>query len=412
MKRRQTAGLVLRIVLPVLLLAAVLLPAWYSNKLYAYFPFFMILFLLLLCAVSAFVMRKHVRFSSGSQSQDCIRGEKVPMTLHVQNASFLICPKATAEMFISSGGMGKDVVRETQFTLAAGSTSRFNFNVRMDHLGVYRAGLQSMTVSDPLGLLRLPVPGRKELSVTVMPREITDHDITLNSAMLTDSHDQRKSTAGDGYDYSGIREYVPGDSMKRIHWKISAHSTSYMTKVTEISKREDMTVILDTTPPEVDGETLAFLFDALVEYALYFMRQARKLNVDHRLLYIAKSGEIRRLLIKGDDEVRELIRQVATPKVKRTEGFPDGIQLLQAERRIAGGSANVILCTAKIDSRLLRELASVRQQKRSPMLCYIMPHETDREGRRKAAAQLRLLDDMSIRYRIVLAEGPDQEVAS
>ena len=58
-----------------------------------------------------------------------------------------------------------------------------------------------------------------------------------------------------------------------------------------------------------------------------------------------------------------------------------------------------------IPQELLRELVSVKQQRRSPTLCYILPHGTDRAGREAAMRPLRLLDEYGIGYLAVLADG-------
>ena len=68
-----------------------------------------------------------------------------------------------------------------------------------------------------------------------------------------------------GTDYVGVREYELGDSTKQIHWKLSAHSINYMTKLSESSKQSDFAVVLDTAANEADREELMTIYDTLVE---------------------------------------------------------------------------------------------------------------------------------------------------
>ena len=221
-----------------------LVPARYSNEVYAYLPFFALLCLLLLSLAGTLLLRRGVRVTSESQDMECRRGESLPMAVQVRNDGPLSCPQARAWLYVSNLFREEDTVTPASFTLAGRSVSDFSFDIKMTHVGEYRAGLRDMEVYDFLGLFRLPVPGRRDLRVTVLPREVLPRELELSDKMLTESHDQHKSMVSDGFDYSGVREYAMGDSMKRIHWKLSAHSLDYMTKITETSLRNDLPVLL------------------------------------------------------------------------------------------------------------------------------------------------------------------------
>ena len=383
-----------------------LVPARYSNEVYAYLPFFALLCLLLLSLAGTLLLRRGVRVTSESQDMECRRGESLPMAVQVRNDGPLSCPQARAWLYVSNLFREEDTVTPASFTLAGRSVSDFSFDIKMTHVGEYRAGLRDMEVYGFLGLFRLPVPGRRDLRVTVLPREVLPRELELSDKMLTESHDQHKSMVSDGFDYSGVREYAMGDSMKRIHWKLSAHSLDYMTKITETSRRNDLTVLLDISAPAgTDGETLACLYDALVETALSFTRQAAGLDTEYSLIFPDRRGELCRTVPKGREDERELLHRLATFQDLQGAGALDGAQMIQAERKTAGGSSNLIVCTALVTEELLRELVSVKQQRRSPTLCYILPHGTDRAGREAAMRPLRLLDEYGIGYLAVLADG-------
>ena len=54
----------------------------------------------------------------------------------------------------------------------------------------------------------------------VLPK-IHEEEEALSAESLTDSPDASSFMENDGFDYTGVREYAMGDSMKKIHWKLS-----------------------------------------------------------------------------------------------------------------------------------------------------------------------------------------------
>jgi uncharacterized protein (DUF58 family) len=102
--------------------------------------------------------------------------------------------------------------------------------------------------------------------VTVLPRLFLN-EVKLEDKLLTESKAFLNSTQNDGYDYTGVREYAFGDSMKRIHWKLSAHSSEYMTKITETCRKSDMTVVIDFAAPKLRRDMVPGIYDCLVETA-------------------------------------------------------------------------------------------------------------------------------------------------
>ena len=388
-------------------LLLLLIPARYSNKVYAYFPFFTVLLLVLVSVGLTFYIKKKIRVDSDFADAECDRHTQVPMGLQIYNDSLLVCPRAIAYLYISDLIGGTDSISKNTFTMAAKSASDFAFDLRMDHIGEYKAGVRSMEIFDLLGLFRFPLGISKDLNVMVMPAEKEDLGVDLSARSMSESTDQRSTAVSDGFDYSGVREYAIGDSMKRIHWKLSAHSPNYMTKITEMSMRNDMVIIIDTNGPQTDTETLACLYDAVVETALSFAKEAVRNEADFYLMFTDKDGGAETFVPRHRAEVREMIRRMAVISPKRNPDRIDGAGLLQKEAMISGGSANVVVCTSCLTDELLSELINVRQSGRNAYLMFVLPHETDRVAREEATTPLNALNDYDITCRVLLADASE-----
>lgn len=407
MKRSATADNAIRAAGVALVLFLLLIPARYSNAVYAYFPFFTVLLLVAASVGLTIYIKKNIRVDSDFEDAECDRHAQVPMGLQIYNDSLLICPRAIAYLYISDLTGEADSITANTFTMAAKSASDFAFDLRMDHIGEYRAGVRSMEIYDFLGLFRFPLGVSKELNVMVMPAKRDDLGVDFSARSMSESTDQRSTAVSDGFDYSGVREYAIGDSMKRIHWKLSAHSPNYMTKITEMSMRNDMVIVLDVNAPQTDAETLACLYDAVVETALAFAENAHREEAEFYMLYTDKEGAADTFTPRHRADIRELIRRMAVISPKRDPHRIDGAGLLRREAMLSGGSANVVVCTSCLTEDLITELIQVRQSGRNAYLMYILPHETDRVAREEATRPLNSLNEYDITCRVLLADASE-----
>ena len=388
----------------VILLIA-LLPAGYTGTIYGYLPFLALLVFFFVSFLYLWVIRGQIRFETEAFDTVCRRGEKVSVALKIINGSFLICPKARAQLCVSDLFGGDDTVSSTTFTMGGRSNSVFSFDIEMKHIGVYTAGVKTLRIYDMTGLFCVTIPGSRDFTVAVLPRTYSLDEIELEDRLLTESRNTQRGTVSDGFDYTGVREYALGDSMKRIHWKLSAHSSGYMTKITETSYKSDMTVALDLTAPPLDRKLLADIYDCLIETGLSCVEQALAKEVEHSLVFVGRDQEIIRVAAKGELDHEKLIRLMPVICADPNTDMPDGADIIEQERRSGNRSYNIILCTAKITERLIRELITVKQQQRNPMLCYVIPPGSGSGGTAAISAPLQPLEAYGITYRIIEAEG-------
>lgn len=121
------------------------------------------------------------------------------------------------------------------------------------YCGRAEIGIESIVVEDFLGLISLPLhtdaPLYKRIKIFPDILDVSENDKLLSdirsSALFTDSKESSSapnSFAGiPGYDH---RQYIPGDPMKKVNWKLSA-------------KRDGMYVRMDETPSNLRQTVVA-----------------------------------------------------------------------------------------------------------------------------------------------------------
>lgn len=386
------------------LLLTAFLPAKYSSSPYGYLPGLLMLSLMLLSLIYFFLIKRSLRFETETTEEVCRRGETVNTVLRIGNRSVLICPKGKAYLAAMDFFGRETIASVTTFSMNGKSETEIPFHLEMDHLGVYTFGLKLLRIYDPLGIFSIAVREGKSFRVTVLPKLHPMEEIRLEERLLTEIRNISRSAVSDGFDYTGVREYALGDPMKRIHWKLSAHSSSYMTRIAESSRKNDLTVVIDFVPEQLDRSLLPYVFDCLAETALSLVEQAKNKDVEYSMLFIGRDREINRVMLKGPQDYESLIQMLPAFDMGFDTEFPDGAEILDTESHLGNRSSNIILCTSRITEELIRKLIDIRRQQRNPELYYIIPSGLNGAEAGKAPALLGALDESGIRYHFVTAE--------
>lgn len=392
-----------------LLLIILILPAVYTNSIFGYLPILTTVFLHLVSLIYLLIMRRSIHIQSDHRDIEVERGETVRVDLGIHNRSFLVCTKAKAEIYVQDY-LGEDDSRsEATFSIDARSEADFGFDVRMEHIGEYTAGIRNMYIYGLLGIVSLPIPFDSVFRVLVLPK-IHEEVESFNAESITDSPNALSFREGDGFDYTGVREYAMGDSMKKIHWKLSAHSNGYMTKLNEVGLKSDLAVILDMATDRYPTEQLLSIFDGIVETAASLLLTAEKRDIDSILLYPNRDKRVGVLHPKTQSNYAELMKKMVPITPDPQAGFLDAQEILTQEMAGAHKRANLLVVTSRVTDRLLDTLTTIRGQQRNPLLFCVMPTNTTANERKEIQSRFLGLDDAGIPYRVITAadaEGRD-----
>ncbi|MGK9147420.1 DUF58 domain-containing protein [Plantibacter flavus] len=125
-----------------------------------------------------------------------------------------------------------------------GRTARYT--VTALRRGEHQLGPLALTVSDPFGLVvrRRDVGGTHP--VIVLPEIIALPEIPALTASRDGSTRPSALHVGVGEDDIIARPYLPGDAVRRLHWRASAHHGELMVRQEEQRNDPEATVLLDT----------------------------------------------------------------------------------------------------------------------------------------------------------------------
>jgi uncharacterized protein (DUF58 family) len=139
----------------------------------------------------------------------------------------------------------------------------------VDRRGLVPSGPLLVARDDPFGLAHRTLNTGVSAVLYVRPKAIPLPDVTASLARSVDGPQSDMSTEGT-LAFDSLRDYVPGDELRHVHWRASAHADKLVVKRHVDMTRAAVTVILDTAagpdPDDLYGAA-AEAFDVAVDCA-------------------------------------------------------------------------------------------------------------------------------------------------
>jgi uncharacterized protein (DUF58 family) len=171
------------------------------------------------------------------------------------------------------------------FDLPAGGEVRVEYGVETLKRGVHSLSNVAIVAADPLGLFRfrkhLSAPG--ELVAYPVPEEVPGYH--LSGAERYGFRDIPVAAArGTGVDMDGVRQYIPGDPLRRMHWKTVARTGELHVIEFEEARSLSVVLALDTCRLGDHGKAPDSSFEYLVRTAASLAQMAIREGATVRLV--------------------------------------------------------------------------------------------------------------------------------
>ena len=168
-------------------------------------------------------------------------GETFDERLMLDNISAL--PKLWVQLADGSNLPG----HRAGFVASMGGRKRATWRARTvcRQRGHFHLGPVVATSGDPFGLFRRRVILTEQRDLLVLPRVLPISNFVLFSGGLPGRGRTSRRALQNTTNATSIRDYMPGDSLNRIHWRSSAHYNRLMVKEFDLDPALDAWIILD-----------------------------------------------------------------------------------------------------------------------------------------------------------------------
>lgn len=249
-------------------------------------------------------------------------------------------------------------------SLGRNKTYSWRVNTLCRERGRYQLGPIQLRSSDPFGLFPMQRDLTPTTNVVIYPLTFDIHQFALPVGLLPGGDALRRRTHYVTTNASGVRDYAPGDSFSRIHWRSTARRNRLIVKEFELDPLADIWIVPDMSlydhvaverPKTIalDGGDLPFwmrekefsLPQSTEEYtvtiaaslAQYFIRRDRNVG----LMGYGQSNEV----VQPDRGERQMNRILETLSVLRAEGEVPIADLLNTESQMFPRGTTVIVVT-------------------------------------------------------------------
>lgn len=220
-------------------------------------------------------------------------GDVLTETFEVSNASIL--PALWVEVVDHSDlpGYHPDWVA----SVSPGGRQTYKAEGRCQHRGVFTLGPWELRTGDPLGLFEVVHEIPQTRSVLVYPRAMHLPDLYLPRGEAPGAARVSRRTPSFTTTASTVRHYVPGDSMRRIHWKRTAHHDALMVKEFDLEPSGDLWIVLDLEESVQAGEgaesTLEYGVTLAASLATQMLAENRRVGLAAQgLLVSPQAGQV------------------------------------------------------------------------------------------------------------------------
>jgi uncharacterized protein (DUF58 family) len=164
--------------------------------------------------------------------------------------------------------------------LAPNTTARAAYRVPTERRGRYEIGPLRASVGDPFGLSSRTWRAAGLDEVIVQPRVHDVMPLPEGGGDDLDSDDRRVVGQLDvNGEFLMLREYAPGDDLRRVHWKSTARHQRLMIRQDESRRRAPVLVLLDVRAATHDRASFELAVEAVASIVTSLERDQRRVEV-------------------------------------------------------------------------------------------------------------------------------------
>jgi uncharacterized protein (DUF58 family) len=249
-------------------------------------------------------------------------------------------------------------------SLGSRQSYTWRVNTICQQRGRYQLGPIRLRTSDPFGLFPMERDLVPTTNVVIYPLTVDIHQFALPVGLLPGGDALRRRTHYVTTNAAGVRDYDPGDSFNRIHWRSTARRDRLIVKEFELDPLADIWIVPDMSvyghvtavdqplrspqPGDIPAwlrmeefrlpeSTEEYTVTIAASVAQYFLRHDRAVG----MIGYGQSNEV----VQPDRGERQLNRILETLSVLRADGDVPVQDMLHAESHLFPRGSTVIVVT-------------------------------------------------------------------
>ena len=193
----------------------------------------------------------------GTGQMRLVKGEEVLLELSWQNTVWYMALHSQMQLTVSNTFLEHTSEFTAVMPVSLHGTSILRMPVQIVELGRFSVQSDTMLLQDIMGLVTCRKKIGLSCEVYVLPdgKLAQEIDITGWEGKAAETEESR-SKGSDFAEVSDIREYIPGDRIRDIHWKLSAKQETLMVKERVAVAGSEMVLLLSLTADTIQAQSI------------------------------------------------------------------------------------------------------------------------------------------------------------
>lgn len=330
------------------------------------------------------------------------KGEEINFKFSIHNESILLYPLIKVK-FYNMNSLFVKTFQDKSFTVNPLSKKDYELTFECKYRGYYEFGIDSIYIGDLLGLFYIKHQILTPKCITVYPRIIPLNKFAVINSNTGDTEKLGRSNYEDNTMISDTRKYVQGDSIKKIHWKLSAKRQELLVRNYDNSLETAVNIIVDLTCNNYSNKENALIEDAVIESAIAVVHFCLKNFIPVQLIYFNEHMVTH--YAKNMFDFDELYTVLFQMQFDQTVQFDEVVKLTQ---EVAIEDVDIVLVTANLNQMLYTQIYNLAELGKSVILIYVYtPTNKEKEEIEEIESIFRLLSEINvICYRL----GPNDDI--
>lgn len=303
-----------------------------------------------------------------------VKGEEVVYHLLIVNKSIFSYSNVKVVFAEHHVGVISDT-KDLYISLKPREEKRLSYRIFTKYRGTYAIGIKSIELMDFLGLFRFKNGSCRPIDVTVYPRVVDLYAVPFSVNIQTKMSSSFDVFTEDYTVISDVRPYTPADSLKKIHWKLSAKKDELIVKNFQKSIVNSVTIILDTFENHCEEEKKLHLEDRIIEGLVSVTNYSLKAQIPVVLLF--EDGVLEEQFAGNSAQFQQIYERLSLIKFR---GQTPVQALLEDYQGKHDNFHNMVIFTSNLNPALYEQMLSAKNFGHHILLYNFEPSGKDYSG--------------------------------
>ncbi|WMJ85270.1 DUF58 domain-containing protein [Anaerocolumna sp. MB42-C2] len=272
-----------RLILFILIIASGIFASNFGGNV-SYALFYMSLCIPVISLIYTYYVYIRFRIYQDIGQRVLVKGDLIPYSFTIANEDYITF-RSVKVNFLHDKSTIWNAEELRKYCLLPGQTEKMETKLRCNYRGEYYVGANTVEIIDYLYLFRITYPIASKLKVTVLPRIVSiprlgiapvKKDVKISSYVRNAEQDTMDIDT---------RKYQTGDSIKQIHWKLSAKKNQLFSRSYSTNPKSEVIILMDLRQIQEDNLTTVIVEDQIIESVLAIANYCKDNKTDARVYY-------------------------------------------------------------------------------------------------------------------------------